>query len=305
MNRHSGDQGTENLAQFLGWFSIGLGLAEVAAPGMVAGWVGMRDTDKTRALLRFYGMREMAAGVGILAQRRPTGWLWARVGGDLVDLATLGIAMNDDVADRTRLGAATAAVLGVTALDIVCAQRLSEQSADQVEEPETVTKTILINRPVQEVYGFWRDFENLPQFMTNLESVEVFDDGHSHWRAKGPMGMSVEWDAETLEDRPGSVIAWESVGDSDIDASGRVEFEPATGGRGTVVRVEMEYTPPGGKAGAALAWLTGSDPGQQMDTDLRRFKQIMETGEVVKSDASIHKGMHPARPPRHVPAEQV
>lgn len=301
MDRERGNQGVETLAQALGWLSVGLGLAEVAAPGMVAGWIGLRESDKTRSLLRFYGVLEMAAGVGILAQRRPSGWLWGRVGGDLLDLATLGAAMTDDVADRTRLGAATAAVVGVTALDILCAQRLGED--DEPEEPKAVRKTIRVNRPVADVYRFWRDFENLPRFMENLQSVEVFDDRRSHWRAKGPFGRTVAWDAEIVEDRRDSLISWRSTEHADIENSGRVRFEPATGGRGTVIHVELEYRPPAGVAGAALAWLTGSEPGQQIDTDLRRFKQIMETGEVVKSDASIHTGMHPAQPPRQVPAE--
>ena len=293
-------QGAEKLAQALGWFSIGLGLVEVAAPGMVAGWIGMRDSDKTRTLLRFYGVRGMAAGLGVLVKDPPSGWLWGRVGGDLMDVATLGAAMREDVADRTRLGAATAAVLGVTVLDVVCARRLGGEDG-AAEEPKTVRKTIVVNRPAADVYRFWRDFENLPRFMTNLESVEVFDDRHSHWRAKGPFGSSVDWDAEIVQDRRDSLISWRSTENADIDMAGTVHFEPGTGGRGTVIRVELEYTPPGGAAGAALAWLTGSEPGQQMDTDLRRFKQIMETGEVVKSDASIHSGMHAARPSRHLP----
>ena len=302
MNDHDRERGAENLAQALGWFSIGLGLAEVAAPGMVAGWIGMRDSDKTRALLRFYGFREMAAGVGILSQRRPSGWLWGRVAGDLLDVATLGAAMTDDIADRNRLNAATAAVLGVTALDLLCARRLSDSDDSAAEETKTVRKTIQVNREIGDVYSFWRDFENLPTFMTNLESVEVFDEYRSHWRAKGPLGTRVDWDAEIVDDRRDSMLSWRTMGNADVDMTGTVRFERATGGRGTVIRVELEYTPPGGSAGALFAWLTGSDPAQQMDTDLRRLKQILETGQVVKSDASIHSGMHAAQPPRRVPA---
>ena len=108
----------------------------------------------------------------------------------------------------------------------------------------------------------------------------------------------VEWDAAIVDDRPGSRIAWRSCQPADLDHSGSVQFEPAPGGRGTLIRVELRYAPPGGRATVTLAKLTASDPAQEIAQDLRAFKQIMETGEVVHSDASIHRRMHPARPPR-------
>jgi uncharacterized membrane protein len=111
--------------------------------------------------------------------------------------------------------------------------------------------------------------------------------GRSHWVAKGPAGTSVEWDAEITEDRPGERIAWRSVEGADVENSGAVSFEAAPGGRGTIVRVELEYNPPGGFLGAGLARLFGEEPGQQVDADLRRFKQVMETGEVVVSEGTV------------------
>jgi uncharacterized membrane protein len=279
----------------LGWFSIGLGLAEVLAPGKLAEFIGVRDNGRTRSLLRFYGMRELAAGAGILAQPEQPAWLWSRVGGDLLDLGTLGGAMHSDEHDQGRLGAATAAVLGVTALDVICAQELQKRQSSN-GQPAQVTKSVLVNRSPEEVYEFWRNFENLPQFMSQLEAVHVTGDRRSHWTARGPMGMSVEWDAETTEDEPGSHIAWRSTGDADVYNAGVVRFERMPRDRGTKVTVEMEYAPPGGTVGAAVAKLMGKEPGQQVDQDLRLFKQIMETGEIVRSDASIHTGMHPAQP---------
>jgi uncharacterized membrane protein len=291
----------ERLANGLGWFSIGLGLAEVAAPGKVAELIGLGDEDHTRSLLRFYGMREIAAGMGILMRPQPAGWLWGRVAEDMLDLASLATAMKSETNDKSRVAMATAAVLGVTALDVMCAQQMSQYGAAQ-GDTSRVAKTIIINRSPEEVYLQWREFENFPKFMKHLEEVRTSGEGRSHWKAKAPAGTTVEWDAEITEDQPNSLIAWRSLADSEIRNSGRVRFERATGGRGTVVTVDMEYTPPAGVAGQAIAKLFGEEPGQQLDDDLRRFKQIMEIGEVVKSDASIHSGMHAAQPPEQAPA---
>jgi uncharacterized membrane protein len=292
----------ERLANGLGWFSIGLGLAEVAAPGKLAELIGIKDEDRTRSLMRFYGMREIAAGVGILTRPQEAGWMWGRVAGDMLDIASLASAMRSDGADKSRIAMATAAVLGVTALDVMCAQQMSQTGAGAETRRQHVSKTITINRPIEEVYQRWRRFETFPAFMEHLEEVRVTGEGRSHWKAKAPAGRTVEWDAETTEDQPNSVIAWRSVEGSDIKNFGKVRFERARSGRGTIVRVDLQYEPPAGMAGMALAKLFGEEPGQQLDCDLRRFKQIMETGDVVKSDASIHSGMHAAQPPEQAPA---
>jgi uncharacterized membrane protein len=298
--RDSQNDNVERLANALGWFSIGLGLAELAAPRALAQLIGVKDEDKTRNVLRGYGMREIAAGIGILSRPQPAGWLWGRVAGDLLDLSSLGSAWGSSRSNRVRVGAATAAVIGVTALDVRCAlqlQRGSTNGGSAKTGDVRVTKTIIVNRSPEEVYRFWRDLANLPTFMKHLESVQVTGDNRSHWKATGPGGKTVEWDAEIVEDQPNTRIAWRSLEGSDIDNSGSVQFERASGGRGTLVRVELRYTPPGGVVSATLAKLFGEEPGQQVDDDLRAFKQVLETGEVVKSDASIHRGMHVAQPP--------
>jgi hypothetical protein len=149
----------ERLANALGWFSIGLGLAEVATPGKVAELIGVRNQDRTRAVLRAYGLREIAAGIGILTRPQPAGWVWGRVAGDLLDLSSLGSALGSRRTDRTRAGAATAAVLGVTALDVHCAQKLSRSSGNGVmakDDAVHVTKTIIVGRSPEEVYRFCR-----------------------------------------------------------------------------------------------------------------------------------------------------
>ncbi|HXE56657.1 MAG TPA: SRPBCC family protein, partial [Gemmatimonadales bacterium] len=199
-----------------------------------------------------------------------------------------------------RLMAAAAAVAGVAVLDLVASRRLSAAgvaAGARRGRALQATRTITIGRPAEEVYRFWRDLENLPRFMSHLDSVRVLDQRRSHWVARAPAGRTVEWDAEIVEDRAGELIAWRSLEGADVPNSGSVRFTPAPGGRGTEVRVQLQYQPPGGAVGAAVAKLFGEEPGQQVASDLRRLKQVIETGEVVKSDASIHRLPHPARPP--------
>jgi uncharacterized membrane protein len=298
----------------LGWFSLGLGLAQVAAPGSVARLIGVTDDDSNRQVMRMVGLREIASGLGILSQPRPAGWLWARVGGDVMDLALLSRALSSDYAQPERVTKAMAAVAGVTVLDLLAGQQLSRPADETHPErigyhPEAVTqkalwdgtvhvrKAITVNRPLEEVYQFWRNFENLPRFMNHLEAVQVMGEQRSHWKAKAPAGMTVEWDAEIVEDRPNELILWRSLAGADVDNSGTVRFKPAPGGRGTEVHVELHYSPPGGVIGATIAKLFGEAPEQQVAGDLRVFKQVLETGEIVRSDASIHQRPHPARPP--------
>lgn len=141
-------------------------------------------------------------------------------------------------------------------------------------------KTVTINRSADELYRFWRDLENLPSFMRHLKSVTVRDERHSHWVANAPLGQDVEWDAEIVSDEPGRLIAWASAEDALVPNSGFVRFQPASGDRGTEVKVVIEYEPPGGVLTAAIAKLFGEEPEQQIGDELRRFKQLMETGEI-------------------------
>jgi len=260
----------DGMAKALGWFSVGLGLAEVAAPRQLSRFIGVQERPN---LVRLLGIREIASGLGILLQDSPAPWLWSRVVGDAVDLALLGAALSSDHSDRKRVGVATAAVVGVTALDIISSRRHTGEAA-----PIQVRKAITINRSPEELYRFWRDFQNLPRFMKNLESVHTMGSHRSHWVATGPGGMRVEWDAEITQDRPNELIAWRSVEGSDVDNRGAVRFRKAP--RGTEVHVEISYSPPGGRLGSIAAWLTGKEPGQQVQENLRRLKQVLETGEI-------------------------
>ncbi|HJQ13703.1 MAG TPA: SRPBCC family protein [Anaerolineales bacterium] len=149
-----------------------------------------------------------------------------------------------------------------------------------------VERAVTVNRPRGELYQMWRDFENLPRFMKYLETVQMDDrdTGRSHWVVKGPMNRLIEWDAEVIEERENELLVWKSLPGSMVESMGRVEFVDAPGGRGTIVHVSMEYNPPAGSLGAAFAKLFGREPGYQIKEDLRRFKQIAETGEIPTVD---------------------
>ena len=166
-----------------------------------------------------------------------------------------------------------------------------------------VKAAITVRRPVADIYAFWREFQNLPSFMYHLVSVEPRGEGRSRWQAKAPIGK-VKWDAEVVLDRPNELISWRSLPGARVMNSGTVRFETAPADQGTEIVLEMSYDPPGGAVGATLAKLVGEEPRQQVKDDLRRFKQVMETGEVVRSDGSPegqaarrHLKQRPARPP--------
>jgi uncharacterized membrane protein len=143
-----------------------------------------------------------------------------------------------------------------------------------------VEEAMTINRSPHELYEFWRNLANLPHFMKHLQSVRKTGGNRSHWVAQGPLGMKVEWDAEVYNENPNEMIAWRSFEGSDVDNTGSVHFRPAPTGRGTEVRVVLKYNPPAGKAGAVIAKMFGKDPEGMIREGLRRFKQLMETGEI-------------------------
>jgi uncharacterized membrane protein len=143
-----------------------------------------------------------------------------------------------------------------------------------------VEEVVRINRPAYELFRYWRNFEVLPTFMNHLVAVEQLDSKHSHWVAKAPAGRTVEWDAEIINEIPDELIAWRTRDRADVVSAGSVNFKMAPGGRGTDVRVRLQYHPPGGKLGSAFAWMFGEEPSQTIQEDLRRFKRLMEAGEI-------------------------
>ena len=150
-----------------------------------------------------------------------------------------------------------------------------------------VETAVTIAKPHDELYRFWRNLENLPTFMPHLVSVHDLGDKRSHWVAKAPGGRTVEWDAEIINDEMNELIGWRTLEGSDVVSAGSVRFKPAGSGE-TIVHVHLQYDPPAGKVGATIAWLLGHDPSQTIRQDLRRFKALMETGEVPTTDGQPH-----------------
>lgn len=291
------------LARGLGWFSLALGVAQVLAPARVARTVGVPTTSRSVAITRFMGMREIAHGAGILTSGRPTPWMWTRVVGDALDLGLLGGALRTSGSRTARVAGAIAAVGSTTAADVLDSVLLSRSPDDTASSPTMRVKAaVTIGRSPDDLYQYWRDFENLPDVMTHLQSVELLDEGRSKWTTSAPVG-TVSWEAEIVEDAPGNVIAWRSLPGSRVETTGEVRFKPAPRDRGTELHVLLHYHAPGGPLGTAIAKVFGEDPVQQVKDDLRRFKQAMETGQVVRSqgaprgtDAGNQPLQQPARP---------
>ena len=176
-------------------------------------------------------------------------------------------------------------------------ERLRRIASERVRAgPVTVSDSITIMKPREELYRFWRDVANLARFMGHVERIDVLSDKRSHWVVRAPMGRTVEWDALIDDERDNERLGWHSVEGADVPNSGAVTFRDAPDGRGTEVHVTLTYEPPGGQLGRAVAWLFGEEPSVQLRDNLRRLKQVMETGEVVRSEGSLRTG-HPARPP--------
>jgi len=141
-------------------------------------------------------------------------------------------------------------------------------------------KSVTVNAPADRLYNYWRNLSNLPKLFDNVLSVEIVDDTRSHWTLRVPAGINLEWDAEITVDRKNKMIGWRSLDGADLDNAGYVRFEPAMGGRGTVVRVALQYNPPAGRVGAALSTVFGEKPASQVKEALRKLKQFVEAGEI-------------------------
>jgi uncharacterized membrane protein len=211
------------------------------------------------------------AGAGLavygVSRRSAGGWLMAGLGAWLVQRGVSGHCHTYDA-----LGINTAGTGSDT------------RQALSGDRGVNVAQSIIINRSVEELYRFWRNLENLPRFMRHLESVERVTDTLSRWRAKGPGGLDVEWNAEIINEVPNKVIGWQSLEGSDVVSAGSVNFEDIGTGR-TRLRVRLQYSVPGGKVGAAVAWLMGRDPATEIREDLEQFKALAESGRLTASDA--------------------
>lgn len=208
------------------------------------------------------GIVGAAMVVGGLKERSLGGLAWAAVGGALIYRGATGHCGLYQRLGMSTLGGRNPAV----------------KWAKGAHRGVLARREITVERPLGEVYAFWRDFTNFPKFMAHVESVHETGPNLSHWVARGPMGTSIEWDAEIFAERPDELIAWRSVAGSQVDCAGSVRFRPSAGGHSTDVHVSINYEPPGGQAGAAVARLLGDDPDAQIAEDLARFKTVVEAG---------------------------
>jgi uncharacterized membrane protein len=285
---------TARFALGLGIFGLGLGLAEVLAPRRLNRLAGVSRRGHAHALTRALGLREILSGVGLIGRRRPAPWLWARVAGDAIDLALLGAAARRKDARVDRLVGTIATVVGVTALDIYAAAKSTGRERTKTAKP--VRRAITVAATPDQAYRYWRELKNMPAFMERISAVQELDGRRSRWEARAPLGQTISWEAEITEDRPNESLRWRSVADAPVANAGAVTFRAAPGRRGTEICVELSYVPPAGELGRAASFLTNPTLGVQLERDLRRLKQVLELGEIVKSDASIHRGPHPAQP---------
>ena len=233
-------------------------------------------TDNSQNVNNLERVASTVAGGALVAY----GYKMGGVGGTLVSLLGGGMLFRGATGHCHMYDA-----LGVnTAADVPEGTRKSPfKRASLFSGKIHVTKALTINKSAAELYEFWRNFENLPIFMRHLESVTKTDETFSHWKAKAPLGQTVEWDAEVTSDIPNQRIGWKSLEGAFIPNSGVVEFLP-TANRGTEVKVAMTYEAPGGKLGEWIAWALGEEPSVQIAEDLRRFKSLMETGLIMKTE---------------------
>ena len=173
---------------------------------------------------------------------------------------------------------------GYAALGVNTAEPSPAEPHAYFERGIHVEESVTVNKTPWELYDFWKNFENLPRFMAHLKDVKKIDEKRSHWVARAPAGTSAEWDAEIINDEPNALIAWRSLGGATVDNAGSVRFVPAA--QGTEVKVVLDYIPPAGRLGAMVAKLFGEEPSTTVREDLRRFKEVMETGGVAATSAT-------------------
>ena len=273
------------LARGLGWFSIGLGMAELVTPRAVTRALGLRGQE---GLVRAYGLREIGTGIGILMAEDPAPWIWGRVGGDALDLATVVGGLEGSKRGEALL--ALVALGGVTAVDVACGRQLGRdrEKADRdgrgagapTNAPEA-ERSITIGKTAQELYERWRHPGTLTRVMAPFATVRASEGGNMRWQVAGPLGQSLDWETETTGDHPGEATGWRSLPGAQVPSEGSIRFRPATGGRGTVATLRVRFDPPGGLIGDAVAKLLGGlVPATVVDTALRRFKSLVETGEI-------------------------
>lgn len=301
--RHIESGNRERVARGLGYFSIGLGLTEVAATDKLAESIGIADLPL--GVMRVMGIREIANGIGILAAPREPRWMWSRVAGDAIDLTLLLLALVSPRTSRKRLTGALVAVAGVTLLDAVCARLLSRRPYRKVSRKWLtggrglrIQKSISINSSPADLYRFCREPSNLARIATSVQSVTADGDRQLRWRVRRPGESPIEWRTQIIDDRPNELISSRLLDSAPIEVSGSIRFSPGPDNRGTIVRVEILRRPLTAGIGTSLQVL-GSRMEFYVSEALRRLKALMETGEIPTT-----KGQPSGRPPGLVPVDQ-
>ena len=267
-------------ARFLGWFSVGLGLAEIAAPRTLAQILGTRPRP---ALTRTaYGLREVAVGVGILASRNPRPWVWARVAGDALDLATLSAIRSGRRGRPYTAALALGSVAAVTALDVRTALALGDGGdADRGGVPdgaETVRGSVVVDRPPDEVFWAWRDPVTVATMLSPFLEVRAESPELAHLRLKTPLGKGLRWSWDVPDERPGEFMRFRSLPDSTVRNEGTATLRPVGDGGRTRLDVEGWYLAPGGRIGTAVTSGFGTAPEAALGVVLGRFKELVESG---------------------------
>ena len=223
------------------------------------------------ALTALYGLRRGDA----------TGAVIALAGGALVARGATGYCPVYAAMDERELGGGR----GVARVEGRPVQQHGPNAVLDASESARIVRSVTIDGAPAELYAFWRDFTNLPKVMEYIDSVEILDERRSRWRAKSVGGATVEWTSEIVRDVPNEFISWKTVGEAAVRHAGSIHFRAAPNGRGTEVKVEIDYDPPGGRLGRVIAAITGRDPGRQVAEELRRFKHIAEAGEVPSNES--------------------
>lgn len=273
----------QTTARFLGWFSVGLGLAEVVAPNAITRALGTR---RRPGLVRTaYGLRELAVGAGLLTTRTPQPWVWARVAGDVLDLATLGAALGGRRSNRGAVGFALASVAAVTALDVRTALALGTENGTSgatekgaPPDAEEVRSSITIGRPPEEVYWAWRDPVTVATMLQPFARVHAESPELAHIQPRTPLGGALQWSWDVPDERPGEFMRFRSLEGSTVRNEGTATLRPTADGRGTHLEVHARYQAPGGPLGTKALAAFGLVPQKALDETLDRFRDLVESG---------------------------
>ena len=263
------------LREVLGWIGVGIGVAELLRPRAVAHTTGLPPR-----LIRVLGTWEIIISAGILLRPQQSAWRWSRVASDIIDLYLL--TRSDHRALNNRLPIITALFAGMTSLDVLAAFDGGGQNTLQSDLASGIHihKSLHIQKSAEECYRFWRNFENFPKFMRYVDSVQVVDATHTHWRFGTQQGPQIEETIELFSDVPTQQLGWRTLPNSPIEHIGVVKFLPAYGKTSTRLDIEIIFKKSVGKINNELARLFAEEPSAHWDEDLRRFKQLIETGEI-------------------------